>query len=430
MSGRLKVAESRQPAKSVGSAKRIGKGGPGTLQELALALTRWFEANHRELPWRIGTLGKNPILNPKTNLNLNPTSLLAEPSGKYQPLFRRDPYATWISEIMLQQTQVATVVDYFQRWMKLFPNVLSLASAAESDVLAAWAGLGYYSRARNLLVTARKIAKEFGGVFPSHREDLLALKGVGEYTSGAIASLAFDKPEPILDGNIVRVFSRLYGLDYLPMAKHEKEHYWTLSRAWVNSGSPALINEGLMELGALVCTSKSPECKNCPLKFHCLAFANGKQSSFPPPKPRKENKEISALVVIAQRNAGGAETEEVLLYRPNAKELLTGLLTFPIFEVSDINALKMEWAKRLPGVQVPAFRLRPTTFKHSITHHRIHLQMVSGIIDFKVKKKSKNKKGQGFDRSGFQWLSVIDLERLLVSSLTRKIWKAYREQGG
>ncbi|HLP42542.1 MAG TPA: hypothetical protein VK465_13620, partial [Fibrobacteria bacterium] len=195
---------------------------------------RWFRAAARTLPWR-------------TDQNAWGLSLLEEPrpaaasssfpaEGKDpEPPPRRDPYHTWIAEVMLQQTQVATVLEHYRRWMECFPDVETLAAAREEDVLARWAGLGYYSRARNILATARQVVSAHGGRFPRGREGLLGLKGIGEYTAGAIASLAFDLPEPILDGNLVRVFSRLHGLAFLPDSAARRQVYWDLARRWVEA---------------------------------------------------------------------------------------------------------------------------------------------------------------------------------------------------
>lgn len=364
----------------------------------AESLAAWFRANRRDLPWRAELPGA-------------PSGASVEES---EPFPRRDPYRTWISEIMLQQTQVSTVVDYFKRWVARFPDVAALAAAREEDVLEAWAGLGYYSRARNLLVTAGQVMGAHGGRFPWRREDLMALKGVGEYTAGAIASLAFNRPEPILDGNLVRVFSRLYGLDFLPDTRAGREAYWRWSKIWVESHEPALVNEGLMELGATVCLPKNPLCGACPLAAVCTAFAAGAQDRLPPAKPRKEAKDIAGMVVVARRNP---EAPEVLLYRPRKPELLAGLLTFPVLTAADMPSLKAAWARMLPGSEPPSFRPRAVTVTHSITHHRIKLRLVEGTY------------GEGMPEiplpEGFLWAPVAEVDRLLVSSLPRKIWKSF-----
>lgn len=365
--------------------------------ESARALSAWFQANRRDLPWRISH---------------DPGDSVAEPAPDPTP--RRDPYRTWISEIMLQQTQVSTVRDYFRRWMIRFPDIASLAGADEADVLEAWAGLGYYSRARNVLATARKIAADYGGRFPWRRADLLELKGVGEYTAGAIASLAFNRPEPILDGNIVRVFSRLNGLDFLPDDKAGKQAYWDLARTWVESHEPALVNEGLMELGALVCTPKSPDCGNCPLTRYCKAFSAKAQDRFPPARSRKATVDVAGFAVIAL--AGSGRGSRILLYTPGKAERLAGLFTFPVFPESGLPGLIEAWKSDLPGLAEAALSLSGSSVTHSITHHRYRLGIAMARLDKPAWAAQLP--------AGYTWLPIGDMERILVSSLPRKIWKA------
>ncbi len=386
----------------------------------ALALADWFVAHQRDLPWRAPAPGKRldpPVREKAASYpEADPSRRdLPLPAGS-GPVPRRDPYRTWISEIMLQQTQVSTVVDYFRRWMKRFPDVSALAAAAEQDVLEAWAGLGYYSRARNVLATARKVVGDHGGRFPWRREDLLELKGIGEYTAGAIASLSFNLPEPILDGNLVRVFSRLYGLDFLPDSKEGKAAYWELARTWVLAGDPAIVNEGLMELGALICAPRKPDCENCPLRLHCTAFATGSQEGFPPVRSRKDSEEVSGFAVAAFR--AGTDGEEALVYTPRKGERLAGLLTFPLFQVPGLLALKVAWREAVPGLEEAVLRPRAKTITHSITHHRYRLGVVEAIMpDLGT--------SEGLP-DGYAWMPSRELDRLLVSSLPRKIWRALR----
>jgi A/G-specific adenine glycosylase len=358
----------------------------------ARVLVTWFENNFRPLPWR-------------SQINSGDHGFLV---GEGSPSLHRDPYATWISEIMLQQTQVSTVIAYFNRWMARFPNVFALAEAPEIAVLEHWAGLGYYSRARNLHATAKILVHDFAGAFPWRRQELLKLKGIGEYTAGAIASLAFNQPEPILDGNLVRVFSRLYGLNFLPKSISEKAIYCGWSRAWVESASPALVNEALMELGAMICTPKQPVCSICPLANGCLARTSGIQSSLPPAKTRKEAVDIQGYVIVATCK------QKVLLYQPSKPELLAGLLTFPIFRVSNIPALESAWLNLLAKAESQAFLPSGRRVSHSITHHRIRLEVVFASV-----------KSIGAIPDGFRWESVEGIEKVLVSSLSQKIWKVY-----
>lgn len=378
---------------------------PATIRKSSAALAAWFADNQRILPWRQTYAGSAEGRVAEASVDA--------PAEAAPP--RRDPYRTWISEIMLQQTQVATVVDYYQRWMARFPDVAALAAAAEADVLEAWAGLGYYSRARNVLATARKVMEGHGGRFPWRREDLLALKGVGEYTAGAIASLAFNRPEPILDGNLVRVFSRLYGLDFLPDDKDGKLAYWDLARAWASAPQPGLVNEGLMELGALVCTPRNPGCDRCPLARQCHALRTDARDRFPPARSRKEAVDVAGYTVAAFRDRGGRE--EVLLYTPRKPERLAGLLTFPVFPVAGLPALRAAWAA-IPGLPKATLRPRAVTVAHSITHHRYRLRVVEAGLE--------SGKREAALPEGYAWTPVGEVDRLLVSSLPRKIWRALR----
>ena len=334
---------------------------------------------------------------------------LAEPSD---PEPRRDPYRTWISEIMLQQTQVATVTEYFRKWMDRFPDVASLAAASEKEVLEAWAGLGYYSRARNVLATARQVESLYGGRFPWQRADLLSLKGIGEYTAGAIASLAFNRPEPILDGNLVRVFSRLYRLEFLPDTKDRKSVYWGLARIWAQSHAPALVNEGLMELGATICTPRNPRCEACPLVRFCHAHRDGSQDRLPPARARKAPVDIAAFAVAIYHG------DRVLLYRPRKPELLAGLLTFPMFAAADLRELRAAWHSVFPGFGGPMIRPRPAAFTHGITHHRLRIRLAETRLPAEAASASLPE--------GYVWAGIEDVGQLLVSSLPAKIWKALR----
>jgi A/G-specific adenine glycosylase len=210
-------------------------------------LLAWYRAGHRDLPWR------------RT----------------------RDPYAIWVSEIMLQQTQVATVIPYFERFMERFPSVEALAAAPEDEVLRLWSGLGYYSRARYLQHGAREVLSRHEGRIPEAIEELLRLPGVGRYTAGAIASIAFARAAPILDGNVIRVLCRLYALRGDPKRAPLHGRLWHLAEALIPEGEAGDFNQALMELGATVCTPASPRCDACPLAERCEACRLGLQESLP-----------------------------------------------------------------------------------------------------------------------------------------------------
>lgn len=382
---------------------------PETPTAAARDLVAWFREAARDLPWRTD---RNTRSAPEDGAAGFP---IAEPSHDgAAPPPRRDPYRTWIAEIMLQQTQVSTVIAYYTRWMERFPDLPSLAAAEEEEVLALWAGLGYYSRARNLLATARSVAALHGGVLPPSREGLLALKGIGEYTAGAIASLAYNLPEPILDGNLVRVFSRLYGMDFLPDTARGRKAYWGMAAAWAASAEPALVNEGLMELGALVCTPRNPACDACPLASHCRACREGRAENFPPAKRRRESKALQGYALVL-RSQG-----RILLYRPRKGELLAGLLTFPMILLdgpSGLPALRQAWAAAHPDLPAPGFRPRSASVSHGITHHQIRLRLAGADLDAEAGSRSWPE--------GYAWVEEGRVDAALVSSLPRKIWKAW-----
>ena len=223
-----------------------------------IALGRWFERQKRVLPWRDA-----------------PT-----------------PYRVWVSEIMLQQTQVVTVVPYFERFMASFPTVERLAAASEDAVMKHWAGLGYYSRARNLHRAAQGVVTDSGGAFPADREGWESIPGVGPYTAGAILSIAYEKPEAILDGNVERVVSRFRTVTRAGGDSFYKQRLWRLSGLGVRQAasagvSPSVFNQALMELGATVCTPKNPRCELCPVAEGCRARAMATHEAFPPKKARK-----------------------------------------------------------------------------------------------------------------------------------------------
>lgn len=234
----------------------------------------------------------------------------------------RDPYRIWVSEIMLQQTQVKTVIPYYQRWFEQFPSLESLAAANLQQVLKAWEGLGYYSRARNLHRAAQKIVQEYGGVFPRQLQEVLALPGIGQTTAGGILSAAFNQPVAILDGNVKRVLTRLVALS-VPPAKAMKQ-LWQISEALLDKEHPREFNQALMDLGATVCTPKNPNCTSCPWKDPCQAYNLGIQSQLPmrelsSPLPHKT---IGVAVIWNEQG-------HILIDRRRPEGLLGGLWEFP-----------------------------------------------------------------------------------------------------
>lgn len=234
-----------------------------------------------------------------------------------------DPYRILVSEVMLQQTQVSTVIPYYQRFLKRFPTPRALAKAPVSAVLDSWSGLGYYSRARSLHAAAQKVVREHQGKIPQEVDQLLELPGVGRYTAGAVASIAFDRPAPILDGNVIRVLCRYFAIREDPSRSAVQRKLWELSEQLLPNASPGTFNQALMELGALVCVPGTPLCSRCPVKEGCLARRYSLQEKIPPARTPPRRKRIRYLVGILERNGS------VLLARRPLGSLLPGLWEFP-----------------------------------------------------------------------------------------------------
>ncbi|MGL4489466.1 MAG: A/G-specific adenine glycosylase [Rhizobiaceae bacterium] len=270
---------------------------PGTTKTLSEKLLHWYDSHARELPWRTGPQ--------------------AVARGE-----RTDPYRVWLSEIMLQQTTVGAVKEYFAKFVRLWPTVEALAAADEEDVLKAWAGLGYYSRARNLHKAARQVVDQYGGKFHQTFEELIKLTGVGRYTAAAIASIAFDEAEPVVDGNVERVFTRVFAIQTpLPAAKPEIYAHVSTQLARDRPGDFA---QACMDLGATICSPKRPKCMVCPLRDDCAAMRLGDPELFPVKLPQalKPKRFGAAFVAV---NTDGA----VLLNKRSDKGLLAGMTGVP-----------------------------------------------------------------------------------------------------
>lgn len=308
--------------------------------DLHRALDAWFTRERRELPWR---------------------------SSQGQ----RDPYRVWISEAMLQQTRVATVVEYFQRFLARFPDVQALANATEAEVLALWSGLGYYRRARNLHACARTVVARYDGQFPRTRAELEELPGIGPYTAGAIASLAFDRAEVLVDGNVERVFARYFGLESPAASSALKREVWALALEYLPA-SPGVgaWNEGLMELGALVCTPRDPACERCPWAQTCVARASGRTASLPVPKLRPSPFEVELEVLCIERNGA-------YLFQARPQEgRMGGLWELPtrerVVQGAKPRLYPADWPAALlsAGLLVQESEDQLRTLRHSITDRK------------------------------------------------------------
>ncbi|MEN6498735.1 MAG: A/G-specific adenine glycosylase [Thermoguttaceae bacterium] len=283
----------------------------------------------------------------------------------------RDPYAIWISEIMLQQTQVATVRPYFERFLGRFPTIAALAATEEHEVLRLWEGLGYYRRARQLHQAAKLLASEHGGVFPRDPEVVRRLPGIGRYTAGAILSIAFDARQPILEANTLRLFSRLLAYRGQPTSTACQRLLWAMAEAELPQRHAGAFNQALMELGSTVCLVRGPLCDACPVASLCHARAEGLQTSIPAPKPKPVSEDRHEVALIVRRRG------RVLLVRRPDGGRWAGLWDFPRFEVHAEHeaALRDELialVQQQTGVTIqPGQRL--ATLKHGVTRFRITL---------------------------------------------------------
>ncbi|MDD5304197.1 MAG: A/G-specific adenine glycosylase [Elusimicrobia bacterium] len=317
-------------------------------------LLRWYGRAKRDLPWRRNST----------------------------------PYRVWVSEIMLQQTTVAAVTPKYEAFLRRFPSLASLANSKEDEVLKHWAGLGYYSRARNLRRAALAVVEGHGGEFPSGFDAVLELPGVGRYTAGAILSIAFRKPYPLVDGNVIRVFSRLFGLKGRAKDPAFVRKMWPLAERLVPADNPGDWNQALMELGATVCTPDSPACGACPVAKHCVAFKKGLQDQLPLPEVGRKPVPVAWTCLWIEKNG------KVLLWRRSGKErLLKNLWGLP--EASRLAA-------------APGKVLASTT--HSITHHALTVELREASLN-------------GAPPPEAKWVPRGEIRGRLVSSLWLKLLK-------
>lgn len=307
---------------------------------------------------------------------------------------------------MLQQTQVATVIPYWKRWMKALPSVKALARAPQEQVLKLWEGLGYYRRARNLQQGAHIIVEELGGRFPSTHDEILRLPGVGRYTAGAICSIAYNQPAPLVDGNVVRVLTRVFGIEGNPRQKTTDARLWSLAHDLVNEAATIQrgderncsdINQSLMELGATICTPINPACTACPLQKKCIAGKDGRQSELPNLEKAKAATRRAFQAFVIQRG------RRFLVRQRPADVVNSGLWEFPNIEPATTD-------RPFPPA---AGKLTPLcTIKHSITRYRITLQVFVG----------KTKPGHKPGPSEI-WRTLHELEKLAFTGAHRKILK-------
>lgn len=317
---------------------------------------------------------------------------------------------------MLQQTRVETVIPYYERFLAAFPDVYALADAKTDDVLELWSGLGYYTRARNLQSAAKCIVTQFGGKLPDQAETLRTLPGIGPYTAGAIASIAFDRPEPLVDGNVARVLTRYLGIREALSSRTTTQKLWSVAAELVHGETPGDLNQALMEFGSLVCTPRSPRCKTCPLQKTCKAFQSGDPEAFPVKVKRSAATPIRAAAVLLERSG------KYLIVRREASGLLGGLWEFPSAALATskatptvIESALQEAIARSLGLEIRKLD-RVGTVKHPFSHRYLTLHI------FRARITSGRIRRYGYTEH--RWAARRELAGLAQSSLFRKVLHA------
>ncbi len=345
-----------------------------TAPRLTPKLIAWFLANARDMPWR-RTL---------------------------------DPYGIWVSEIMLQQTQVKTVIPYWIRWMKRLPTVSQLARAREPTILKLWEGLGYYTRVRNLQKAARQIVSDHAGEFPRDPQGILALSGIGRYTAGAVASIAFDQSEPLLDGNVIRVLARVFGIAGDPKDKTVNERLWLIARELVGATKPGVaivrtdplvfagqrsaVNQGLMELGATVCLPADPLCSSCPLRTSCTALFANRIDELPAAAKRAKTTRRQFSTVVLRRG------ERFFIRQREPGAVNAGFWEFPNLEVTGAMQSVGEVSRALFGRELAGRQI--DRFEHSITRYRFQQTVYLAELP-----------GRSGIASAGEWVTVAELRK-------------------
>ena len=345
-------------------------------------LVTWFIREQRDLPWRKDS----------------------------------DPYKVWVSEIMLQQTRVDTVIPYFKRFLEKFPTLESFAEADEESILKVWEGLGYYSRVRNLHAAVKEVAENYGGTVPDDKAHFSSLKGVGPYTAGAVLSIAYGRPEPAVDGNVMRVLSRIL-LIWNDIAKPStRKLFEDAVRGLMFHENPSYFNQALMELGALICTPTSPSCLLCPVREHCQAFEAGVQGELPVKTRKKSTRHEDRMAAVLKNGDG-----QFLIRKRAPKGLLANLWEFPNMEDSGMlpearSALK-DYLDYETGMDV---NLEPGAFTkvdHVFSHLTWSIHTYAGTVNGEI---------QG--NKGGLWVTPDELEGFAFPVSHQKIWKAYKEK--
>ena len=336
--------------------------------EFRQSLVEWFEEEKRDLPWR----------------------------------HTKDPYKIWVSEVMLQQTRVDTVIPYYNRFMESFPTLELLAEAPQEYLLKHWEGLGYYSRARNLQAGVREVLENYGGIVPDNRHEISKLKGIGPYTAGAILSIAYNKPEHAVDGNVMRVLSRVLNIHEDIALPKTKKIFEEAVDELIDPHNASSFNQGLMELGALICSPTSPKCLLCPVREYCTAFNEGEPEKLPVKTKKVKMKHISYEVFVCEDEQG-----RILMEQRPAVGLLANMWQFPMLEQAEDSLLKFAQHYK---VETQA-QQEILTFKHVFSHLTWHVNA------YYMKCKS-------FEEG--EWLTREQIELLPMPVPMLKIWQAIK----
>ena len=349
-------------------------------QQFQHDLIGWFEIEQRDLPWRKD----------------------------------KDPYKVWVSEIMLQQTKVDTVIPYFNSFIEQFPNIEALAHAEEEKVLKAWEGLGYYSRARNLQAAVREVYETYNGKVPKDVKEISSLKGVGPYTTGAILSIAYGIPQPAVDGNVMRVLSRILLIKEDIAKPKTRKIFEEAIHEIISKENPSYFNQGLMELGALICTPTSPSCLLCPVQTHCRAFHEGIQRELPIKTKKKSTKEMHLVAGVFVDENG-----KFLIRKRESEGLLANMWEYPTFEkVSDLTTPK----KQLEIAMKETYKVDVEVEDYLCTIQHVFSHLVWNITVYKGRYTQSEETLQGINE-----ITEVQQLELPFPVSHQKIWKAYKE---
>jgi A/G-specific adenine glycosylase len=352
------------------------------IQPIAQKLIAWYQSQRRSLPWR-----ENPF-----------------------------PYHVWVAEIMAQQTRLDTMLPYYERWLARFPTINDLAQADVQEVLLLWEGLGYYQRARNFHAAAQQLVEHNAGHIPETVEELRHLPGIGPYTAGAISSVAFGADEPAVDGNAIRVLSRLFNIELVPASSAGKQAFWNAARSILPAGQASDFNQGLMDLGARICTPRNPDCENCPLSAHCDAFQLGIQEQRPVRKKSAQLPVRYSVSLVILRN------RKVQLHQRPAEALLGAMWEFPNIAIDpDLNQAQMK------QILASDFAISPkqlhflAQLKHTYSHFHAQINVFLAESSHNLAESLPNEQNPWHDLMEMELKPMGKIDRTIAQLLLDKL---------